>query len=207
MAKKLITALLWMVLLLCSTSLHASQIVNVSWSGVENYTSQTHGSEAVTQFTLKFDTLTTYGFCVAPTLSISQGNYNYSFLNWTNDYLQAAWLMDQYAATSTTVDTRKETVAVQSAIWNAVTNDAGYLPVSSDSAATLASSMMTALGSATLDESYLKANYKILNNYKIDGTYQTLVIKYPSAVPVPAAVWMLGSGLIAIIGIRRRNRA
>jgi hypothetical protein len=25
-------------------------------------------------------------------------------------------------------------------------------------------------------------------------------------VPVPAAVWLLGSGLIGLIGIRRRNR-
>jgi hypothetical protein len=27
-----------------------------------------------------------------------------------------------------------------------------------------------------------------------------------SAVPVPAAVWLLGSGLIGLIGIRRRQR-
>jgi hypothetical protein len=26
-----------------------------------------------------------------------------------------------------------------------------------------------------------------------------------NAVPVPAAVWLLGSGLLGLIGIRRRN--
>ncbi|BBO68366.1 hypothetical protein DSCA_22960 [Desulfosarcina alkanivorans] len=32
-----------------------------------------------------------------------------------------------------------------------------------------------------------------------------VVLNAPSAVPVPAAVWLLGSGLLGLIGIRRKN--
>lgn len=36
-----------------------------------------------------------------------------------------------------------------------------------------------------------------IDNIQIEGT---------SAVPVPAAVWLLGGGLLALVGIRRKNR-
>ena len=35
----------------------------------------------------------------------------------------------------------------------------------------------------------------------------TLITQAPSAVPVPAAVWLFGSGLIGLIGIAHRKRA
>jgi hypothetical protein len=38
-----------------------------------------------------------------------------------------------------------------------------------------------------------------------DPTAYPLDVPFASAVPVPAAVWLLGSGLLGLIGIRRRN--
>jgi hypothetical protein len=37
----------------------------------------------------------------------------------------------------------------------------------------------------------------MIDDVYFNGTY--------SPVPVPAAVWLLGSGLLGLIGIRRRN--
>jgi hypothetical protein len=38
----------------------------------------------------------------------------------------------------------------------------------------------------------------------LDVADGSLVIN-PAPVPVPAAVWLLGSGLLALVGVRRRN--
>jgi hypothetical protein len=50
-------------------------------------------------------------------------------------------------------------------------------------------------------------NYAVLSSTRASsGQWPTLTIDYnaPSAVPIPAAVWLLGSGLIGLIGLRRR---
>lgn len=39
------------------------------------------------------------------------------------------------------------------------------------------------------------------------GAYQMSIYAEPSAVPVPAAVWLLGSGLLGLVGIARRKEA
>ena len=40
-----------------------------------------------------------------------------------------------------------------------------------------------------------------------DGANGLIYVEYASAVPVPAAVWLFGSGLIGLIGIARRKKA
>ena len=39
------------------------------------------------------------------------------------------------------------------------------------------------------------------------GAYSVSMVAYPAAVPVPAAVWLLGSGLIGLVGVARRKEA
>ena len=38
------------------------------------------------------------------------------------------------------------------------------------------------------------------------GHFVTVSVTSVSAVPVPAAVWLFGSGLIGLVGVARRNR-
>lgn len=181
--------------------------VNVSWGSTSSYTSYNQGSHNVAQFNLTFDDgFSTYGFCVAPTISISQGNYNYSFLDWTDGLLKAAWLFDTYASTAGAIDTRDERVAIQSSIW-AVSSNYGYRPVWYDSARTTFNDWYDAAQGTMLDVDYLMKTYKIVSHFDDNGkTYQALIVKYPSQVPVPAAVWMLGSGLLAVVVMRRKRQ-
>ncbi len=44
------------------------------------------------------------------------------------------------------------------------------------------------------------------NLYTIDNVDNLSIIKL-SAVPIPAAIWLFGSGLIGLIGIARRKRS
>lgn len=51
------------------------------------------------------------------------------------------------------------------------------------------------------------AEGRITNGYDIgslSGVYETWYVR-PSAVPVPAAAWLLGSGLLGLIGVARRK--
>lgn len=206
--KKWMQALLVGLVLVAGAASAQASTVTVGWGPVSSYRTIGKGDMAVAQFNLTFDGLSAYGFCVAPTIYAAQGINSYNFLEWTEDYLQAAWLMDKYAQTPISIDTRDKRVAIQSSIWNAVTNDARYMPASGDSASLTASTWYSSLP-ATFDEAYLKANYKILNTWLPDRTTQTLIIKYasPSPVPVPAAVWMLGTGVVGVMGMRWRQRA
>lgn len=42
--------------------------------------------------------------------------------------------------------------------------------------------------------------------WSVDMTAGTLTYANPAAVPVPAAVWLLGSGLIGLVGVARRKK-
>lgn len=195
--------------LLIFTGNVCADTVNVGWGTVYSYNTVSHGSESVAQFNLKFNDsgFNTYGFCVAPTITINPVNYNYNFLDWTEDYLQAAWLMDRYAQTKDIINTKDETIGIQSAIWTALTNDVGYAPKNGKNGYNEYTSWYGSLPSSIDDTLalYLMQNYKILNNVNSSNkVFQTLIIKYPSTVPVPAAVWFLGSGLVGLVGFRRR---
>ncbi len=198
--------------LLCLCFLVADTVcaatVDVNWKKEFSYLSVSHGYESVTQFNVSIDGFDTYGFCVAPAIGISRDTYQYDFLDWTTDYLQAAWLMDNYVPTASTKNARLETVVIQSGIWAAVTNDTGYAPrrgkAKKDYTAWYAS-IPTSFDSSQV--AYLEQTYKIVNNYNNEDTYQTLIVKYPSVVPVPSAVWLLGSGLIGLFGLRTRRRS
>ena len=46
------------------------------------------------------------------------------------------------------------------------------------------------------------------NNYaNFDAQELTITSYTPSAIPVPAAVWLFGSGLLGLVGVARRKKA
>lgn len=169
-------------------------------------------TETVTQFNLTFDdNFSTFGFCVAPTISIGQDSYAYSVRDWTPDYLQAAWLMDTYAPDASTINTKGETVGLQSAIWAAVTDNANYKPYyNTNSQRTFYENWYSSLPQSLDDATILalETEYKVIQAYSATNQLkQTLIVRYPSPVPVPAAVWMLGTALAGLLGLRWRHRA
>ena len=48
-------------------------------------------------------------------------------------------------------------------------------------------------------------NSMSLESYQFDGTIKIDYEYNLHAVPIPSAIWLLGSGLIGLVGIRRQN--
>lgn len=212
MRTKLTCFMMIATLLLAAGSAWAS-VVNVDYDKVYSYKTQNFKSMSATQFSLEIDGFSTYGFCVDPFRSIEENKYSYSFVDWTADYLQAAWLMDTYVKTQDDINTRGETVGLQSAIWSAVTNS-NYKPMfnigwQKSTYNDMYESLPESLSAEII--SSLQSEYKILLPYltTASGTNvikQALIVKYHSSpVPVPAAALLLGAGLLGIVGIRRRQ--
>jgi hypothetical protein len=61
-------------------------------------------------------------------------------------------------------------------------------------------------GSFMADLSYLSGSLSLIDG-RIEGTYgpSNLAAKLGAVVPVPAAVWLFGSGLIGLIAVARRK--
>jgi hypothetical protein len=67
----------------------------------------------------------------------------------------------------------------------------------------------------TLEQTFTFSNATIVGYSVINGVnplenwafmYQDYTITYPSSVPLPAAAWLFGSGLLGLIGVARRKR-
>lgn len=50
-----------------------------------------------------------------------------------------------------------------------------------------------------------EVDFRLSGYAAYDHTYEEIWMTRPSAVPVPAAVWLFGSGLVGLIGIARRK--
>lgn len=160
------------------------------------------------------------GFCVAPTVTLSNGSYSFEFLSWNDAYYRAAHVMDNAPSVSD-IDSNfgevRQVRAVQSAIWAALENNQNYVPrlASHGWASPRSSDLFNAAMAASISSDWdsvtatLSQKYSILQLYTMtnDGVrinHQTLLINRP--VPVPAAVWMLGSGLLAVVVMRRKRQ-
>jgi len=179
--------------------------VDVKWGTVYSYTDSGSNNRNVAEFNLKFtEDFTTHGYCVAPTITAHWGDNSYNFLDWTDSYLKAAWIMHEYAKAPQTG--KDNIIHIQSSIWAAIFGDS-YVPLNDALASTVNSWLSSIPTIDAVTANYLKSNYAILNTWISNRTTQTLIIAYPSQVPVPAAVWMLGSGLLAVVVMRRKRQA
>jgi hypothetical protein len=86
------------------------------------------------------------------------------------------------------------------------TNPSGTLPLVTDTVVTTDGSAVTGVGGSPMPTAPFagyNANFDILS---MDITSCTPDVCPPAAVPVPAAVWLFGSGLVGLAGIARRRK-
>jgi Thioester domain len=205
------TSVLWVFLLFAAgPSVAATINVNYSLNNGEPVDIKFNGSDMSTyglEFSpvnLDFDMdgsydLATIAYCVELTQGVGSGDtYPVDLLTATGNYLAAAWIMHNYAGSGDST----QNAAVQVAIWETVYDgvggalDTGRFQLTGGDAQiyTLAQGYITGLTSAGLTG---------LDRYMIahSATKQDLLV----AVPIPAAVWLFGSGLLGLIGFRNRS--
>jgi hypothetical protein len=99
---------------------------------------------------------------------------------------------------SSTFDYRETGIVVQNAIWSVTGQNTDF---SSGKYYDLAQYMITQLPSSDL--SGLTSSYVRMNLFK-DQNFSIHVQDQIRPVPIPGALWLLGSGLVGLVGIRRR---
>jgi len=148
------------------------------------------------------------GFCVEPRQIMTFGSYTGYFLyELTPPSTNAAWLMETYAGSATD---SYNAASLQVAIWESLLDPKSF-DLSSGNFVLLfglvpdrAEEMLAALSNADLS-SFDASAYRIASDDGL-GTRSGLqdLIVYNAAVPIPSALLLLGSGLIAFIGLRRK---
>jgi len=114
---------------------------------------------------------------------------------------QVAWLLTQYATGGAD---QTHQVALQAAIWHVI--ESVDLKTTS-SAWSLYDSYLTALGSNTADTSnflWLSPAKTGVYNPGTTDLYHYQALIPPNPVPIPPAFWLMGSGFLGLIAIRRR---
>jgi hypothetical protein len=154
-----------------------------------------------------------YLYCVDILTSIPPGyDYSYTQVNKLgniygsalNNAGQVAWLLSTYGAAADTYD---EQYALQAAIWQVVEGSLFNLDTgagkTTDSQYGLYKKYLASLGSNTGNVSdFLWISPK----YSLNGPYYQGMVGGGDPVPIPGAVWLLGSGLIGLVALRRRFR-
>ncbi len=229
--KKWMQALLvGLVLVAGAVSAQASMVILSSYSldRGTTYVSKDESSYTNYEFNVSFLSAfegfsSTFGYCVDLGQGFDSGSM-FKSVEVDGDYLKAAWLVDKYATFSKSGQILTGTTssviisALQAAIWDVLGQYKGYpnneyypLDPKNDSSAAQKVydsyvAMIAAVNGVTTFEGLgLENKFQLLTNKRS----QDLIVctDSTSPVPVPAAVWMLGTGLVGVMGMRWRQRA
>ena len=164
----------------------------------------------VTDDVYGLDGFETVGYCVQIEESISNGTYteaSLSELDFTVEMeSQIAWLMNEYAPAYYGADSpsSKAGGALQLAIWDVVYPSDEYWVNGGDTDSEVYSLYLQYMAALTAASPMpdLTQNTKFA---VLDGT-QDLVVYNIQNVPVPSTALLLGSGLLAFVGLMRRRQ-
>jgi hypothetical protein len=140
-------------------------------------------------------------FCIEKSTEVHvPGTYNAKNEALTsNEELRAAWLMKTYGDTTYTGLTYQQTgVVVQNAIWGVLTGS-GTMQVTGTYKDIANFMIHEATEHANLNgiaSSYVRMDLKDLTGRDVQDQIRP--------VPIPGAAWLLGTGLIGLVGVRRR---
>jgi hypothetical protein len=138
-----------------------------------------------------------YSFCLTESKNVYvPGDYEAQNVALTPSELQAAWLMKTYAPTADWAydgySALQTGIAVQNAIWFVTSQP---MNVTDPDVLALAEYFVSTVGSNE-SSSYVRMNLTDSSGNRVQDLIRP--------VPIPAAVWLLGTGLIGLFGIRRR---
>jgi len=148
------------------------------------------------------------GFCAEAAAIYIYNNYlGYSLYELTPPYTNAGWLMSTYLGSATD---SYNTASLQVAIWESLLDpkpfnlNTGNFVLLSGLDPARANDMLAALSSADLS-SFNTSPYRIASDDGLGTTSGTQdLIVYNAVVPIPSGLLLLGSGLIAFIGLRKK---
>jgi hypothetical protein len=158
-----------------------------------------------------------FSFCVQDQ-DINPGNkfYDYKLYEIGAEYKNAAWLMDTYRSTLNPA-VPHDYASLQVAIWETVfEGSTGSFDASSGNfyvtnlsggvgqANIYLSALNTAITNGELASWSNGGNYRVASDRDGANTHQDFIVH--REVPIPSAVLLLGSGLVGMVGIRRKYR-
>lgn len=157
-----------------------------------------------------------YSFCIDNAADLNQGiQYNASLISIAGNagLLESAYLINKYVPKNSALSDINLGVALQWAIWMSLgqgspLTDTGVMNP------TLASKYSTIYGSAqgylaeaqnAYDHGQLAQFAGTYKELQLQGSQSLLLVQDTTPTPIPAAAWLLGSGLMGLIGLKRRK--